>query len=167
MTHCVRVLPMLVALLLLGNGGCLWLAAGTAAGLCCHRYCQGKVCHTYVADLGDAWAATKSALADLGMNVEKEESGPTKAFLKSRTADGSRVRIYLERGHSQIPADGPVTRICVRVATFGDYVVSDRLLYQIGAHLVSAPPLVPLQPAPVSEPALAPAPRTVEPPPAR
>jgi hypothetical protein len=39
-----------------------------------------------------------------------------------------------------------VTQVCVRVATFGDHPLSERVLAQIGAHLV--PTNVPVSPNP-------------------
>ncbi len=38
-----------------------------------------------------------------------------------------------------VPAEGPVTEVGVRVATFGDQGLSERLLDQIGSHLVAVP----------------------------
>ena len=64
--------------------------------------------------------------------------------MECTAANGDRVRIYLDIIDG--PAEGPVTRICVRVATFGDYALSERILNQVGAHLVVVVP--PSGPAP-------------------
>src|SRR5262249_42393607 len=88
--------------------------------------------------LDDSWTATHTALAELGMPILKEEHGLHSGTIDSRTADDDHVRIILESLKSSIPAEGQVTRVSVRVATFGDRPVSDRILYQIGLPLAPA-----------------------------
>jgi hypothetical protein len=130
----------------LANSGCLLIAAGAAGGAAVgYAYCKGKVVETYNATLGDSLAATRTALAELGMPLVHEEPQKHGAIIETRTADGDRVRIHLETLSSPIPAEGELTRIGVRVATFGDHHLSDRILDQIGlhlapAHLVAPPP---------------------------
>jgi len=129
-------LYLFVAGLAVVQAGCLAVAAGAAGGAAVgYVYCQGKVCQTYAASLQDTEAATRSALADLGMPVEEEEFDATGGFFRSKTSDGDAVRIHLDVQESKFPADGPLTRVCVRVATFGDHPVSARMLDQIGVHL--------------------------------
>jgi hypothetical protein len=143
-----RVGLVVVALVALANGGCLLVAAGAAgaayAGYC---YSKGRYCQTYDAAFADAWAATHAALADLGLPVCQEGQAADGGFVESRTGDGDRVRIQLTVQHT-FPAEGPRTSVCVRVATFGDAAVSDRILEQVGAHLVVAPPAGPPPAAP-------------------
>lgn len=129
-----------LALVALANAGCLVVAAGACAGAAGYAYCKGKVCENYIADFNDTWAASHTALTELAMPVTAEErSGPGDGSIESRTADGERVRILVSRGASRIPSEGTITTVGVRVATFGDYTLSDRILYQIGAHLRVAP----------------------------
>jgi len=129
-------LPLLLgALLPLCAGGCLWVAAGAAGGAALtYAYCQGRVSQVYAASLDDAWAATRTALTELQMPILEESR--EKGSFKTRTSDGDTVRIHLDPEMSRIPADGPLTRVSVRVALFGDHPVSARVLDQIGAHLV-------------------------------
>jgi hypothetical protein len=142
-----------LSLVVLPSGGCLWVAAGAAGGgAVALAYCKGKVCAIYNAGFGDVWSATQTALQDLGMPVLKAECENRSGFIESRTADHERVRIYL----SAAPADSPVTRVCVRVATFGDHPMSFRILDQVASHLAPAPsppsatlgPVQPLAPSP-------------------
>jgi len=70
-----------------------------------------------------------------------EEPGTGEAFVLSRTADDSKVRIYLETVPSRIPAEGALTRVSIRVGAFGDEAVSARILDQVSRHL-GPPPLV-------------------------
>jgi hypothetical protein len=136
---------VLLATAALASSGCLLVAAGAAGGAAVtYAYCKGKVCGQYNAALPDCWAATHTALLELGMPIEKEDRGGSTGFIVTRATDGERVRIYLDTLPSQIPAEGQLTRISVRVATFGDYSLSERIMDQIGRHL--APPPVAVAP---------------------
>jgi hypothetical protein len=161
---------LVLAVATLANSGCLLVAAGAAAGGAAgYAYVQGNVSHTYNADLANTRAAVHSALNDLGMPVEKEEQDAAGAFIQTRLADGDPVKIHLETLASRIPAEGPLTEVGVRVATFGDHPMSERIHYQVGAHLASgsgATPPPPLAPTlgPVQPAAGAPGVLTAEPP---
>jgi hypothetical protein len=163
----VRIVPLVLAGLALANSGCLMVAAGVAAGGAAaggYMYYKGNVTRDYAANLDDAWTAAHTALAELGMPVVKEDRNGNGGTIDTRTADGDRVRINFEAATSRIPAEGNVTEVGVRVApytSFGDELVSERVLNQIGAHLVplnrvqtaappqsAPPPLLPPEPAP-------------------
>jgi hypothetical protein len=123
--------------LALANGGCLLVAAGAAGGAAVgYAYYKGKASGQYNASLADTWNAAHAALRELGMPMLSEETGKGTGFIESRTAEGEQVRLYLETEQSKIPAEGEVTRLCVRVGTFGDWAVSERILNQVGMHLV-------------------------------
>jgi hypothetical protein len=131
---------LIVAVAAMCQGGCLLVAAGAAGGAYAgYAYYQGRICQSYVANFEDAWAATHTALGELGMPVLSEEHQTNCGVIKTQTSDGDRVRIALDVIPSRIPAEGSLTRICVRVGTFGDHPVSERVLYQVGAHLVVSP----------------------------
>jgi hypothetical protein len=165
-TFCVPAASLILAAAALANSGCLFIAAGAAvggAGYAGYAYCKGNVCQTYKANLPDAWAALHTALRELGMPVVSEAYHPDgESFVESRTADGETVRIYLDTSASPVPNENPLARICVRVATFGDQFVSDRVLSQVDTHLAAFPPPEPA-PAPAT-PVLGP-PQPFQPPP--
>jgi hypothetical protein len=127
------------------NAGCLAVVAGVGAGAAVgYAYCQGKICEAYSASLDDTWAATRTALAELGMPVLNEEHESNGCgCIESRTVEGDRVKVHLDVMSSPFPAEGPITRVCVRVALFGDHPVSVRILDQVGMHLVAIPQAVP------------------------
>jgi hypothetical protein len=134
----IRVAYLVLAALALANGGCLVAAAGAAGGAALgYAYYQGRINQDFNATFEDTWAAAHTALAELGMPVvgEMRESATT-GFIDSRDADNNRVRISLESLTSPIPAEGVLTRVGVRVGTFGDHPLSERVLSQVGAHLV-------------------------------
>jgi hypothetical protein len=128
---------LLVALV---NSGCLLATAGIAGGAVAgYAFCKGKVCGAYTASGDDTWAATRTALSELGMPILKEERKGSEGFIESRTADGERIKIYLQSDLSKIPAEGQITYVCVRIAVFGDQPVSERILDQVGLHLAPVP----------------------------
>ena len=110
---------LLLAILILSNTGCLVVAAAGAAGGAAagYVYVKGKVCEVYNAGLNDTWAATHTALAELGMPILKEDIKPDESFIESRTTDGQQVRIYVTEVDSKIPAEGKNTPRSVRVTT--------------------------------------------------
>src|SRR5262245_34435563 len=128
-----------VAAAALANSGCLAaiIGAGAAAGAgAAYAYYQGNVANTYAAAFEDTRAATRTALSELGMSAIEEKVGKSGATFESRTGDGAAVRIYLDPEAPRVPADGPSTHVVVRVGVLGDQAVSERILQQIGAHLV-------------------------------
>ena len=156
----IRAAYVILAAVALANSGGLVVAAGAAAGAATgYLYMEGNIHRFYAANLDDVQNATRTALADLGMPLIGESREGGSGFLESKTTDGERVRIYLDVQDSGDPA-GPLTRVGVRVATFGDRPVSQRLLDQIGAHL--APPGVAGTPPPPLAPTLG-APQPVPP----
>jgi hypothetical protein len=158
-----RIVPLVLAGLALANSGCLMVAAGVAAGGAAaggYAYYKGKVSREYVANLDDAWNACHMALADLAMPVVTEDRSGSGATIDSRTADGAAVHISFDLENSRIPAEGNVTRVGVRVGTFsfGDQVVSERILDQIGTHLVPSNRTSAAGPPQTAPPPLAPEP---------
>jgi hypothetical protein len=139
-----RAIYLVAALLALANGGCLLVAAGAAAGGAAgYAYYRGKLSRGYVGQCDTVWTATNTALAQLGMPLLRQERTATGGWIETRTADDGRVRISLEEEPSKIPSDPPITHVGIRVGTFGDDPVSNRILDQIAVNLTSprSPPL--------------------------
>jgi len=133
-----RPILLLPALLLLLNAGCLAVAAGAAgAGAATYVYMKGKVCQEYAATYADTMKAVETGLKELGFPVDhQEQTGSTGQVLSRTRDDNTTITIDLTTLPSRIPAEGSVTRVCVRVGTFGDQTLSERILTQIGGHLV-------------------------------
>jgi hypothetical protein len=165
-----RLAYLVVAGLALINGGCLALAAAGAAGGAAAAgfyYYKGRIYRDYPATLPDTRAALRASLTELGFPVLGEEADGEGAFVKTRTADDSKVRIYIESVTSRVPADGPMARVSIRVGAFGDEAVSVRILNQVTMHLVPPtllPPLAPQPPPGPVQPVSAVRPPTPEPP---
>jgi hypothetical protein len=162
------VVYLLLAAMTLASSGCLLAVAGTAAGGAAvgYAYYKGKVTGSYVASLDDTWKAVHAGLTELGMPLVSEERKGEGGSIYTATAKGEKVRIQLEAVVSKIPAEGTITHVSVRVATFGDKAVSERILTQIGLHLtpvIAVPP--PPAPPPVVQSSGSAAPVQTAPPP--
>lgn len=163
--HCFRwrrrraILLLLAAAGLLNAGCCCVLVGAGVAGLAGgagtgYLFAKGKVVETYPAGFVDAWTAAHSALADLGLVIEKENL--KRGVINTRTPEGKRVRLNVKEQPAKCPTEGPQTRVGVRVGCFGERAVSERILRQLALRL--SPPV------PVGRPA---APTPVVPAPSR
>jgi hypothetical protein len=139
----IAFLWLLGALFALGQSGCLLVAAATAAGGAAvgYAYYKGKVSQAYYANFDDAWAATLAAMSELGLPVLRQERGPASGRIDSWIS-GDTVVIRLDEIEGAA-REGALTRISVRVGTFGDHPLSARVLAQIGAHLVPSEAIAP------------------------
>jgi hypothetical protein len=165
---------LVMAAVALGNAGCLVAAvAGAAGGAAGYAYYKGEYCRPFLANVEDVRAATRKALAELRMPITKDEATADGARIEAGAGDES-VAITLKLQNSPVPGEGPATQVGVRVATWGDEPLSQRLLDQISFHLVPpgvvpvppplAPPQAPLTPVPQLPPAPVPVPQTPPPP---
>jgi hypothetical protein len=119
----------------------------------------------YSASIPDTQAAVVAALGDLKFPVVSQATAGGETYVESLTADNTKVKIYLDPVPIRVPADGPVTRVSIRVGTFGDEDLTRRLLDQVGAHLFPAGQPGPLRPVAVPPPPTPPPPGETAPPP--
>jgi hypothetical protein len=143
-----------VALAAVVNSGCIVLATGAAVGgaaAATYVYMRGTLYREYHAALTDAHAAARTALMELKFGVAKDEVGPKvgESYLEGHTGDGKPIRVHLKAQPNPIPAEGPVTRISVRIGTLGDEEISKRLLDQVSGHLVPPTAAVPAPGQPI------------------
>jgi hypothetical protein len=163
-----RLVLVGVAGVALLNGGCLAAAAVGAAGggaAAVYAYQRGRLYRDYTASLTDATAAVRTSLAELQFPPGKEKGDGANYVVETKATDGTTIHVYLDAETSRIPAEGPVTRITVRVGTFGDDNVSARILDQVSMHLVVPPATQSANAAPpVARPQPPRPPETVAPP---
>jgi hypothetical protein len=171
-----RCLYVLLAVGALAHTGCLLAVASLAAGAGAtgYCYCKGRMYRDFGAPLPVVHAAARAALLDLHFVLFTEDAKDGKVFLVTRTANGKKVRIYLDALSSPIPSEGVLTRVAIRVATFGDEGISARIFEQIDFRLKQPAPVVPPTPLPptptpvqqtgfqTSEPRIAPTPQPKE-----
>lgn len=135
------------AMLALVNAGCLLVAAGATAGAVAgYYYVNGLLYRDYHASLADTLAAVRASLGELEFPIIEQTSEAGGAYVKTKTSNGTAVRIHLDVINSPIPSEKTLTRIGIRVGFSGDEAVSARILDQINTHLV-APGLLPAPPA--------------------
>jgi hypothetical protein len=151
-----------LALIAVGQSGCLVLGATAAGGgVVGVAYLAGKTTRVVDASLDETSVALGSALRDLGLPIEDSHGTAARAEVEARLANGEPVHIDLDLQPRAFASDPPRTKIGVRVATFGDDKLSNRILDQVEERLRNpAPP-----PPPGTQP-LAPhrVPETSEPP---
>jgi hypothetical protein len=122
------------------SSGCLVATVGAVGGAAAgYAYYKGKVNQDFSAGFEDTVAAARTALGELGLPLLAESRAPNTAVLESRSAEGDHIRIDIDSLISPIPSEGRISRVGVRVATFGDQPLSRRILDQISAHLVMRP----------------------------
>lgn len=145
-----RIAFALFAVLALAQAGCLLAVAGAAAGAgtAGYFYYKGRLYRDFAVPLPDVRNATHAALLDLHFILLTDDAKDGKAFILTRTADGKKVRIYLDVVTNPIPAEGTLTRVSIRVATFGDEGVTARIFDQIALRLSHPAPIVPIAPGP-------------------
>src|SRR5262245_2677872 len=134
-----RLVLLAWAALALANGGCLAVAAGAAAagaGAAGYAYLKGRYYRDYPASLDDAFAGIRTALTELQFPLDHEEKTNGKGMIESRTSDGTDIHIEFETLLSRVPAEGQVTRVYIRIGTFGDELVSARIFDQADLHFV-------------------------------
>lgn len=121
--------------------GCLLLAAAGvgAAGAATYYYLHGAVCQDYPVPMKESWVAVKAALQEGGFPVLEEFPGAVSATITSQTGDGYKITVQLEERSAQVPAEGRYSQVCIRVGTFGDEDLSQRLLDRVGFLLLSPP----------------------------
>lgn len=149
------------------NGGCLAAAVVGAAGggaAAFYTYQRGQLYREYSADLNATAAAVRVSLSELKIPPGSEKSDGGTVMFETKIPDGKKVHILVEAVTGRLPANAPVTRVSVRVGTFGDDTNSASILDQVSIHLIvpSSPP--PPGPPVVIQPAVARPPETAAPP---
>lgn len=133
------MLGLLLVALCLGQCGCLLALAGAGAGAgAAYVYSKGQSKGCFAADFATTWHTARAALGALGLPIVDERYAGVQGTIEARSGDGRRVVIKLRSAAAPIPNDGFRTEVSVRVGTFGDEAVSDRILTEIGCRL--APP---------------------------
>lgn len=156
-----RLLYALLAVLALMQAGCLLAVIGGAAGGAAatgYFYCKGRLYRDFRANLPDVHNAVRAALLDMSFGIFTDETKDGKASLVTRTANGQKIHIDLKCLSSPIPSDGLITRVAIRVATFGDEGISARIFEQVAFRLTHPAPVAPAPPGapPIGPPVFVP-----------
>ncbi|HEV3142917.1 MAG TPA: DUF3568 family protein [Gemmataceae bacterium] len=146
--RCRKICFVLLTLLAFTQAGCLFMATtavvgGGAAGLTGVAYVKGKLSQEFTAPMDKAQAATRAALYDLGFPQGTLRAGSTHAEIDSNTSLNEIIMIDIDAQKQTVPADEAKVRISIRVGTFGDATLSNRIFDQIEKRLNSNEPLPP------------------------
>ncbi len=121
-----------LTVLLLGTAfiiqGCWYVAVGAgAAGAV--AYIKGDLEAVEPHDIDAVYAATKKAVAELGLSVTTDSKDALSAMIVGRDAQDKKVTIKLRK-----TAEG-TTKLSIRVGTFGSETKSRLIYQQIHDHL--------------------------------
>ncbi len=117
-----------LALAALSAAGCIWLAAGAAAGAAGAVYFQGRLTQTLGKDVAKCDAAAEKALADQKLTVLQNKVDAASAHLEAEYADNQRVWIDMES------VGAGATKVTIRVGILGDKEREMALLLGIRRH---------------------------------
>jgi ABC-type sugar transport system substrate-binding protein len=119
--HLKRLLFIsLLGLSTLLTAGCAAVAVGAAAGGTV-AYVRGDLEVTYDHSLERVFDAARAAMDDLGFATVSDRGDRTGGEIVARTARDRRVQIVLE------PVADQVTKVRIRIGTFGDQDLSMRI----------------------------------------
>ncbi len=127
---------MLAILASLAAGGCtavLLAGAGAAAGVGTYKYINGSLTSIEEASIDETWAAARSAVAGLELATRTAAKDALAARLVAEQADGTDVKINLERKGDRL------TEVSIRVGFWGDEAASRLILDRIRAALGATP----------------------------
>lgn len=127
LSHAVLGIALVVAPV--GLFGCAAAAVGAAAGAGALAYSKGNLETTVQAPLEKTWQATLASTDDLGLTVAEQKSDAFHGHLVATQVKGGDVKIDLSK---QTP---DVTKVSIRVGTFGDEQQSLAILRRIQEHL--------------------------------
>jgi hypothetical protein len=152
------LLYLVVAGVALGSSGCLVAAAtgvAAAGGVGAYFYCTGSVSREYHVPVDQAFAAVQGALADLGITPAGPDHTENGHKLQTRTGDNKKVEVTVTAVPLRVPADGPQTKVSIRVGVFGDQPLSERFLDLVQSRLGGPVPVTAL-PGPGTAPTSSP-----------
>lgn len=127
-----KFLPALSLLVLLFTSSCIAIVAG-GAGAGGYIYGKGGLKNVAQKPLGRCFAASKNALAKLGLPILKTTKEPDMATIISRFSDDKRITITIKK------IDNKTSEIEIRVGVIGDEQRANHLMKNINQHLDLSP----------------------------
>lgn len=93
-----RLLPLVLALLVIFSGGCVpaTIGSGDGAGVGVFSYITRDVQATYHVNMETVWPAVRQAVEQLDLTVESEQIDALGGVLAVKRADGTDVNIGLK-----------------------------------------------------------------------
>lgn len=131
MNHKSALALLLIVSILPGSIGCgvALFAGGAAAGAGSYAYVTGELKASEAVSLENAYQAAQQAMSDLEFTVTDKEKDAFYAEVNARRASGKKIKIKLDKESNSL------TRISIRVGTFGDESMSQKILERIKKHI--------------------------------
>ena len=117
--------------------GCVALVLGGAAGAAGVAYARGDVDRVYPHSMDTVWEATMAALGDLQLRLADYHKDQLTGEITAYTAAGDKVKIKLDSRNMTM------TKLDIRVNTFGDQSMSLAILSKIDQYLPAEATAVP------------------------
>ena len=117
-----------IVLLAMLASGCAAVAVA-GAGVGGYAFHKGKLTVVAEANLQNTWEATLAAAKDLDIREEVVTTGSLVRKFRGSMSDGESVKIDL----TSVTADS--TEVKIRIGTFGDEVLSNRIYEEINSNL--------------------------------
>lgn len=109
------------------QGGCILAAAGAAAGTV--AYVKGDLEADLNGDVPRVIEATKAAMNDLKLPIVESNSSSLEGYVEARIGADNKARIHVKAKSDK------VSRVAIRVGTFGDEAQSNQIMDKIKANL--------------------------------
>jgi hypothetical protein len=122
------LMTVLMASLLAFGSGCVAVVVGAAA-VTGYAYVSGEIEATETASLTQAWDASLAAMGDLKFTVMNRTKDALEGEIKARDAKDTTIKIQLKYVSKNL------TKVQIRVGTFGDEARSQIILGKIREHL--------------------------------
>lgn len=133
------------------QGGCLLVAAGAGAGATV-AYVRGDTESTVDATPQRVIEASKAVMADMDVTVVSSSASALDGDLIARTARDAKVHVVVKGAGER------TSHVSIRIGTFGDKEMSNRILLKLNERLAAAnTPVPPAAPAPAADAGNAPA----------
>ena len=123
-------LLLIMGIILTTQSGCLVAAAGAAVGGV--AYVKGDLDAIVDGNVDQVFDATKAAFEELKMPLLSSWNGAGEAKVEARVGTDNKATVNI-KGQSE-----KATKVTIRVGTFGDEALSQRILEKIKANLSKA-----------------------------
>ena len=105
------------------------IGGAAAVGTGAYIYTKGNLKRNYEASINDTWQAAVKSVEDLNLTIESKELAASDGFIKGKMTAGQSFTITLKQ------LDEKLTKVGVRVGTFGDRPRSEAFHDRILSHL--------------------------------
>jgi len=125
----ISIIIILSSVFFTGCPATLWILGGAAVGVGTYAYLNGELERKYPVGFEVSWQASIKTLEQLQFSKENSNRDGIDGTLDARRADGTPLRITFKL------ISASVTSIKVKVGTFGDKEISERIHERIKDNL--------------------------------